>query len=301
MLAEKTYSLTKESTFSSKVSDYAAFIKLRLAVLVVFSAVIGFIIGSSESIDWFRLLILTLGGFLVTGSSNGFNQIIEKDLDKLMDRTADRPLPQGRMRVSEAFWIALTMGIVGIALLWFYMNPMSGILGATALILYTLVYTPLKRKTPFAVFVGAFPGAIPPMLGWVAATEGFGHIGFYAFLLFVIQFMWQFPHFWAIAWVMDDDYKKAGFRMLPSKGGRDKSSAFQVLVYTLFLVPISLSPVLYGMAGTWSGLIILICSILFALQAYKLYRDCSIKAASQLMFGSFIYLPIVQLAIMMNI
>jgi len=210
-----------------------------------------------------------------------------------------RPLPQGRMSTTEALLIAAIMGFTGIIILWVYMNPMSGILGALALLLYTMAYTPLKRKTPFAVFVGAFPGAIPPMLGFVATTSGFGEIGFYAWLLFFVQFMWQFPHFWAIAWVLDDDYKKAGFLMLPS-GKRDKASAFQVLVYTLFLLPISLTPVFFKMSGSISAIIILICGILFLWQAYNLYKECSVKAAKQLMFGSFAYLPLVQLAIMIG-
>lgn len=283
----------------SKVQDYAQFIKLRLSSLVVLSAAIGFVIGSHD-VNWGKMFLLILGGFLVTGSSNGFNQIIEKNLDKLMDRTQNRPLPQGRMGMNESIALASIMGILGIVILWVFMNPLSGILGAIALILYTVVYTPLKRVTPFAVFVGAFPGAVPPLLGYVASTSGFGIIPFEAWILFVVQFMWQFPHFWAIAWVLDDDYKKAGFRMLPSLGGRDRSSAFQVLVYTLFLLPISLFPVLFGMSGIVSLIIISVCGAFFTYQAYKLYKECTIEAARKLMFGSFIYLPIVQMAVMIG-
>ena len=300
MLAEKNQTLERKNSLSGKLSDYVQFTKLRLSLLVVFSAGISFIIASHGTVNWASLAWLITGGFLVTGSSNGFNQIIEKDLDKLMDRTANRPLPQGRMSVTEGLIVSGIMGIMGISILYHFMNPLSGILGAMALLLYTVVYTPLKRVTPFAVFVGAFPGAIPPMLGWVATQQGFGEITFPAFLLFVVQFMWQFPHFWAIAWVMDDDYKKAGFRMLPSPGGRDKSSAFQAFTYTLFLLPISLSPVFFGVAGKASAAVILIAGCIFAWQAYRLYRDCSTKAASKLMFGSFIYLPIVQLALLIG-
>ncbi len=283
----------------SKVQDYVQFVKLRLASLVVLSAVIGFVIGS-EQVNWSKMLLLILGGFLVTGASNGFNQIIEKNLDKLMNRTQNRPLPQERMSINESFMLASLMGIAGIAVLTIFMNPMSGILGALALVLYTLVYTPLKRVTPFAVFVGALPGAIPPLLGCVAATSGFGEIKFAAWLMFAVQFMWQFPHFWAIAWVLDDDYKKAGFRMLPSLGGRNKSSAFQVLVYTLFLLPISLFPVFFGMSGIVSAFVISACGGLFAYQAYILFKECTVEAARRLMFGSFIYLPVVQLAVMIG-
>ena len=288
----------------SKVRDYAQFMKLRLASLVVMSAAFSFVIGSrlngATAFSWSKMLLLVLGGFLVTGSSNGFNQIIEKNLDKLMNRTQNRPLPQDRMSFNESFIFASIMGITGILILWIFMNPMSGILGFSALVLYTVVYTPLKRVTPFAVFVGAFPGAIPPLLGCVAATQGFGSFTTEAWILFCVQFMWQFPHFWAIAWVLDDDYKKAGFRMLPSLGGRNKSSAFQVLVYTLFLVPISLFPVIYGMSGSISAIIITLCGTFFCYQAYNLYKECTVEAARKLMFGSFFYLPIVQIAVMVG-
>ena len=299
MRTEELNTSEKQIANPGKVRDYAQFLKLRLAALVVLSAAFSFVIGSHQ-VNWNKMLLLILGGFLVTGSSNGFNQIIERNLDKLMHRTHMRPLPQERMTIIESFILALTMGITGISILWIFMNPMSGILGLTALLLYTLVYTPLKRITPFAVFVGAIPGAIPPLLGYVASTSGFGEITFQAWILFAVQFMWQFPHFWAIAWVLDDDYKKAGFQMLPSLGGRDKSSAFQILVYTLFLLPISLFPVMFHMSGFISAIIILICGIFFTYQAYTLYKECTIEAARKLMFGSFIYLPVVQIAVMLG-
>lgn len=297
MLAEKIYTEKEIVSISSKLADYIQFAKLRLSSLVVFSAAIGFAI-ASENIDWQRLFWLVIGGFLVTASSNGFNQIIERNLDKLMTRTENRPLPQGRMSLQEAFFLASSMGISGIAILGVLMNPLSGILAAAALMLYVLVYTPLKPISPFAVFAGAFPGAIPPMLGCVAATEGFGHITMSAWILFIIQFIWQFPHFWAIAWVMDEDYKKAGFRMLPSPAGKGKSSSFQILIYTLFLLPISLSPVVFKMSGTLSAIIISVSGLFFIYQAYRLYKNGTVKAAQHLMFGSFIYLPLVQLTIM---
>ncbi len=282
---------------SSKLKDYALFAKMRLASLVVFSAVICYCISVKE-IDWFKLTMLTIGGFLVTASSNGFNQITEKDLDKLMDRTSNRPLPQGRMSVTEGYIVASVFGIAGIIILHIYINPLSALLGLLALFLYTVVYTPLKLKTPLAVFVGAFPGAMPPLLGCVAATEGFGSITPQAIVMFLTQFMWQFPHFWAIAWVMHDDYKKAGFHMLPSLGGRDKSSAFQTFIYALMLIPVSLMPVFFKMSGTASAVVIVMMGGYFAWQAYTLYKTQSIKAAQQLMFGSFVYLPVVQLAVL---
>jgi protoheme IX farnesyltransferase len=303
--AEQVHIIEKSAPTSSKLSDYGQFIKLRLSALVVFSAAVSFAVGSNIGkpglpLDWQKLFWLIIGGFLVTGSSNGFNQIIERELDKLMSRTSNRPLPQKRMGVPEALLIASATGIAGVVILWVFMNPLSGILGFLALFLYTLVYTPLKRKTPFAVFVGAFPGAIPPLLGYVASTDSPGHIGIQALVMFSVQFIWQFPHFWAIAWVVDEDYRKAGFRMLPS-GERDKASAFQVLVYTLFLIPISLFPVFFQMSGTVSAFVILGAGIFFCYQAYVLYKECTVEAARKLMFGSFLYLPLVQLAVLFRI
>jgi heme o synthase len=301
MLAENIKTVENRVGVMHKIRDYAQFMKMRLASIVVLSAAISFAIAANNSpVDYNTMLLLILGGFMVTGASNGFNQIIERNLDKLMTRTQNRPLPQERMTTSESFILATVMGIIGIFILWKYMNPLSGILGALALVLYTIVYTPLKRITPFAVFVGAIPGAIPPMLGYVAASKGFGEIKFQAWILFLVQFVWQFPHFWAIAWVLDDDYKKAGFRMLPSLGGRDKSSAFQVLVYTLFLLPFSLLPVMFGMCGTLSAIIITVSGIAFLYFAYKLYKECTVESARALMFASFIYLPIVQLAVLIG-
>lgn len=297
MQTENINTIEKVEAQPSKLRDYAMLMKFRLASLVVFSAAIAYA-AAVEHVNWTHMAWLVLGGFLVTGSSNAFNQIIERDLDKLMTRTQNRPLPQERITVIEAMVLASVCGIAGISILWIFMNPLSGILGLLALLLYTVVYTPLKRVTPFAVFVGAFPGAIPPLLGCVAATEGFGSVPLIGWILFAGQFIWQFPHFWAIAWVLDDDYKKAGFKMLPSPGGRDKGSAFQVLVYTLFLYPISLMPVMFHFSGFYSSLIISFCSIYFLYQAYILYKQCTVEAARKLMFGSFFYLPAIQLAVL---
>jgi len=283
-------------TAKLNIRDIAAFCKLRLATLVVMSAAFCFVL-ASENVNYSQLLILIAGGFLVTASSNGFNQIIERNLDKLMTRTQNRPLPSGRMSLNQAYFIATSLGVIGIILLWIFINPLSGVLGTLALVLYTFVYTPMKQKTPFAVFIGAFPGAIPPMLGYVAVS---GEMSLAAVIVFSVQFMWQFPHFWAIAWVLDDDYKKAGFYLLPSRGGRDKSSAFQVLIYTLCLLPISLMPIVFNISGTIAAIIIIICGIVFIAQAIKLYSKCDVKSAQQLMFGSFFYLPVVQIALMID-
>jgi protoheme IX farnesyltransferase len=289
LLADKTYTETKIS-LASKVRDYALFIKLRLASLVVISAIAGYLLAAGTAgVDSTILFYLIVGGFLITGSSNGFNQIIERDLDKKMDRTKNRPLPKGTMSVTEGMIIAIITGIAGVSLLWM-INPLSGILGILALFLYVAIYTPLKRITPLAVFVGAFPGAIPPMLGWVAHS---GTFGLEAGILFAVQFMWQFPHFWAIAWVLHDDYKKGGFSLLPSKGGRDDKSAFQIMLYSLFMIPAALLPWWWDITGNVSAFLVVLAGVAFALPAMKLYRTRDNKDARRVMFFSFIYLPVV--------
>jgi protoheme IX farnesyltransferase len=281
----------------SKARGFVMLTKFRLSFLVVLSAVISYFTISPE-INTLKLIGIIIGGFLVTGAANGINQVIEKDLDKLMTRTSNRPLPQNILTKSEALFFCLLMAFAGTFILGYYVNVLSGLLGALSVILYTSVYTPLKRKTPFSVFVGAFPGAIPTLIGAVAGSDGFGEFSFHAWLLFAVQFMWQFPHFWAIAWVMHDDYQKAGFFMLPSLGGRDKSSAFQVVIYTLFLIPVSLLPQIFGVANLISGLFVFVFGFYFLLQAITLYLKMDLSSARRLMFGSFLYLPLVQLAIM---
>ncbi len=297
MLTEKSISTEQNFSVSAKIKDYNLLTKFRLSSLVVFSAAIGFVIGSKGDFYFSQMLWLILGGFLVTGSSNAFNQIIERDLDKLMDRTKNRPLPAGRMSVIEAMVAAVLMGGAGILILWIFMNPLCGLLSGLSLLIYTLVYTPSKRFTPFSVFIGAIPGAFPPLLGYVAARN---EIGMEALLLYFIQFIWQFPHFWAIAWVMDDDYKKAGFKMLPSPGGRDRNTAFQTMAYTVCLVPLALLLHFFGMSSVWSALLVAATGIFFAVPSFSLYKNLDIKSARKLMFGSFIYLPVVQIILMID-
>jgi protoheme IX farnesyltransferase len=292
---EKTIALSKNPSFSAKMQDYAQLTKMRLASLVVFSAAMGFMMAPGK-LDIALLGLLILGGFLVTGAANGLNQILEREPDKLMSRTVLRPLPDNRMSVSEALIVCLLMGISGVFILTYYMNVLSGLLGLAAIVLYAGVYTPLKRVTPFAVFVGAIPGAIPPMLGWVAAT---GNIGAEGLLQFCIQFIWQFPHFWAIAWVLDEDYKKAGFNLLPT-GQRDKGSALQTVLYTMSLVPLGIMPFVFGVSGWVSMIAILLITFYFTYKSWLLYRDCSIETAKGLMYASFLYLPVVQIAMVMD-
>ena len=299
MTTEELTTASTGVTFMGKIKDYSEFLKLRLASLVVLSSIICYGLAATD----FSLSILAaliVGGTLLTGASNGFNEIIERDLDALMDRTKNRPLPTSKMSLVEAYVVASLFGIAGIGILGWFINPMCGILGLAAIVLYAVVYTPLKQKTPFAVFVGAFPGSIPPMLGCVAATEGFGQITLLALLMFSVQFIWQFPHFWAIAWRVNDDYLKAGFKMLPSAGGRDKATAFQIVVYTIGLIPVSLLPTFFGYTGVISGIVAVVAGIIFTKQAIDLYRSLSAEDAKKLMFGSFVYLPAVQLAYLLD-
>lgn len=275
--------------------DIAILFKFRLTLLVVISAVLGFFMGTSGVSDM-RLFILCVGGFLLTGGSNGLNQVWEKEWDKLMIRTQNRPIPKGRLTPLQAIIISSLAGIAGIALLWIGINAASGILGLFAFFSYVFLYTPLKRVSSLAVFVGAFPGAIPPMLGYVAATNDFG---IEAGLLFAMQFMWQFPHFWAIAWVAHEDYERGGYRLLPFNQGRTKKSAFQIFIYSLFLIPVSLLPWAVPpdrpLVGNIAAVVAFLSGAVMAWYAYKLYRSCDVKDARMLMFASFFYLPIVQL------
>jgi heme o synthase len=296
-MQDKSLVLPGSVSFSSKIQDYVQLTKFRLSSLVVFSAAMGFVIATSGNFSWSKLLLLMLGGFLVTGGSNGINQVIERDLDKLMKRTANRPLPAGRMTVTEATFASVIMGFTGVVILWLGMNMICGLLSLVSLLIYAFVYTPAKRITSFSVLIGAIPGAFPPLLGWVAARN---EIGMEALVLYAVQFIWQFPHFWAIAWVLHDDYQKAGFKMLPSGTGRTKHSAFQALVYTFCLVPMALMPEVFGFTGTISTILMMLCGIYFTYQAVQLYRHCELKDAQRLMFGSFFYLPMVQLIWMVD-
>ncbi|MBC7915592.1 MAG: protoheme IX farnesyltransferase [Pyrinomonadaceae bacterium] len=281
------------------ISDFKKLIKLRLTFLVVFSASVSFLIGSKEqdSINWINWLILTIGGFLVTGAANGFNEIIEKDLDKLMKRTSDRPIPAGRMTTGQALVLSLFMGIAG-TLILVRLNFLTGVLSVFSIFLYAFLYTPAKRKSPIAVFIGAFPGALPPLIGYFAAFEN-PQISWIPIILFLIQFVWQFPHFWAIAWVLDDDYKKAGFRLLPTTK-RDKTSAFITFLSTLILIPVSILPTIMGFGGYIIGIVSLVLSLIFSWLAFRLLKNLDIASAQKVMFGSFFYLPIVQVVLLFD-
>lgn len=292
---------TNTFSFKSTYTDFKAITKAGLAISVVFSSIAGFILGIEvfQSSTWVVLLKLALGGYCMVGASNAYNQVIEKDLDALMDRTKNRPVPSGRMTSNTALFIASLLTIIGLVLLY-TINPKTAMFGAISIFLYTSVYTPLKTVTPLSVFVGAFPGAIPFMLGWVAAT---GNFGIEAGTLFLIQFFWQFPHFWAIGWFLFEDYEKAGFFMLPS-GKKDKSTALQTILYTVWLIIASLLPVL-GFTGALyitpiAAIVVFLLGLWMLFYAVRLYKLRTAKAARTLMLVSVSYITLLQIVYILD-
>jgi len=296
MISEQTHPVSI-LTALSKAKPYVELLKLRLSGLVAFSCAFGYGLATRGNVNWLTLAMLTLGGFLLSGASVCINQIIEKDLDKLMSRTMHRPLPTNRVSTSDAIWFALVCMGMSFAILLIFTNPLTVALSFVSMVLYSFVYTPLKRVGPIAVFVGAIPGALPPLLGWIAAT---GTISHEAMIIFGIQFIWQFPHFWAIAWVADDDYKRAGFKLLPSGGGKDLNTAIQIMVYTLFLIPLGLLPAKFGITGLNSAIVATVCGAAFLAQTFALMKTGNRQSALRIMFGSFLYLPIVQISYLLD-
>src|SRR5690554_2351318 len=277
----------------SSLRNFKEITKFRLSISVLFSSVAGYLLGA-DNIDFFVLFLLCVGGYAMVGASNVFNQIVERDLDAMMDRTKDRPLPAGRMTVRSAFVLGVLLTVVGVGVLY-SINPITAMFGAISIFMYVSLYTPLKTRTPLSVFVGAFPGAIPFMLGWVAAT---GKFGIEPGTLFMVQFFRQFPHFWAIGWFLFDDYKKGGFYMLPN-GKRDKGTAGQVFLCCIWTVLVSLIPVL-GITGRlyltpFSGVLIGALGAGLLYYALRLYREKTDKAAKQLMLASVSYITLLQI------
>ncbi len=286
--------LVKEA-LAERLGVYIELIKLKLTLAVVFSGVFGYCL-ASQSVVWWKVVVLVIASIAITGAANIINQIIEKDSDRFMKRTAVRPLPTGRATVTEAAWVSLVLFSLSVFLFVYTFNIRAASLAVLSLLLYGFVYTPLKRRGQIAVFIGALPGAFPPMIGWVAATNQFGWA---PGILFAIQFFWQFPHFWAIGWLAFDEYKKAGIQMMPGKA-KDSDTAFRIMLYTLFLVPVGWLPYMLGMTGIHSAFIAMIGGILFLAQTFHLMRTCTDKAALQMMFGSLIYLPVVQIVYLLD-
>lgn len=294
-----TYLTGFRSALGVRVRAYVALVKLRLTLLVVFSAIFGYMMAPNVvGMDVVTVLWLSLGGFLVTGAANTMNQVIEAEHDRLMTRTQNRPLAVGVISPSEALVLAILMGAGGVAVLGLMFEGLvPALLGIIAMMSYAFVYTPLKRITPLGVMVGAFPGAMPALIGWAAAT---GSLPIEAWALFILQFIWQFPHFWAIGWLLHDDYSKAGFKMLPGNTGRSAYTATMTLIYTTLLIPASFMPYVLGMIGPWTLAVLLVAALGFTAQAYMLLRARTLKAASRLMFGSFLYLPVVQISMLVD-
>lgn len=296
MIASQIHTLTGFPFVIAKSKAFLELLKFRLSFLVAFSCIFGYML-ASPVVNWTILIMLFFGGFLLSGASVIINQIIEKDLDAMMTRTMNRPLPTLRVSHQEAIVFCIICLLTGTSILYYYTNILTTALSLLSLLLYSFVYTPLKRVGPVAVFVGAIPGALPPLLGWTAST---GMITHEALIIFGIQFIWQFPHFWAIAWVADDDYKKAGFKLLPSGGEKDLNTAIQIMIYTMCLIPLGLLPASFGITGINSAIVATACGTLFFAQTFSLMRSGERKAALKIMFGSFLYLPIVQISYLLD-
>jgi heme o synthase len=290
----------------NKIKDYFQLIKLSLSIMVVFSSVVSFMLspGYEDYKDkLFRIIMLFAGGMLVTGSANAINQVVEKDTDAMMKRTAKRPIAAGRMSVQEGWAFAVVTGALGIFIFGNYFNWLSAGLAAFSLFLYAFIYTPLKKVSSIAVLVGAVPGALPCLIGWAAGDDKLSMGGW---VLFGIQFFWQFPHFWAIAWIAHTDYSTAGFKLLPSDKGPTKFTALQTVIYSLLLLPATLIPYFIGMceynsvAGMIGLVLVVIANVFMIMRCVNLYRKMDVPSARKVMFGSYMYLPVVLLALLMS-
>jgi protoheme IX farnesyltransferase len=297
MIYGKTHKIGLYGILGMKLRSYLELVKPRLSFLVAFSSAFGYILSQKGSPDLGTMMLFSFGGFMISGSAIVVNQILEREYDKVMKRTMSRPIPTGRISVQEAAGYAVLLGIGGLILLLVYTNLLTVALSILSFVLYSFVYTPLKRVGSISVFVGAFPGAFPPLIGWAA---GSGVISLEALIIFGIQFIWQFPHFWAIAWLADEDYKKAGFKLLPGNGKKDLKTAINIMIYTLFLLPLALLPAKFGVTGLNSAIVATVCGVLFLAQTFNLMKDNSRKSALKIMYGSFLYLPIVQIAYLID-
>jgi heme o synthase len=298
MEENKTIADSKSFAVASKVKDYFQLMKFTLSFMVVFSTVVSFLIAPYElrySMPTMLLvLLLFVAGLLITGSANTINQVLEKDTDALMKRTASRPIASGRMSVTEGYIFAIVTGVTGIGMMWLFFNLNSALVGAASLFIYGFVYTPLKKVNSIAVLVGALPGALPCLIGWVAAMDNFAVEGW---VLFGIQFLWQFPHFWAIAWLAHEDYTNAGFKLLPGKLGPTKFTAIQTIMYSSLMIPIGVLPYFYHMSGKTSMYILLACNLWMVYTSIMLYLKMDKAAARKVMFSSYFYLMIVFLSL----
>ena len=293
----KTVASNPVNIVSQKVQDFGELVKFKLNLTVVFSAVMAYLIAATGTVNWVAVMILALGGFFVAGAANALNQVLERDYDKLMKRTADRPIAAGRMSVSERVLTAGLLGILGLMLLALF-NPWASFFGMMALLSYAFLYTPMKRISPAAIAIGAFPGALPMLIGCVAFQHELTSL---ALALFALQFFWQFPHFGAISWLGFEDYQKAGFKFVATKNGeRDTTIGIQGFIYALCLVPVGWLPWYSGYTGTTSAIFLSILAILYAYFGWNLHKNNDRKSAMQLMFSSFFYLPLALFALLLD-
>lgn len=296
MLQQDSVKHTSSFTIASKIRDYMLLVKFSLSFMVVFSAVISYLLAPRVvAYDWTMIMLLFVGGLLVTGSANAVNQVMEKDTDAMMKRTAKRPIASGRMSSSEGWAFAILSLILGLFILYVYFNALSALIALVSWFLYAFMYTPLKKVSSISVLVGAVPGALPCLIGWAAGQDELSAGGW---VLFAIQFFWQFPHFWAIAWIAHKDYTNAGFKLMPSVEGPTKYSAIQSIIYSMLLIPVGFAPWIIGMSGSISAWIVLAANLFMVWQSIRLYREMETKAARRVMFSSYIYLPIVLLALL---
>jgi len=285
-----------ERILINKLRDYSQLIKPSLSIMVVFSSVISYLLAPKVvEYDWKMIVLLFVTGLLVTGSANAINQVVEKDTDAMMKRTAKRPVASGRMTVAEGWAFAIITGVIGVFMLGNFFNWLSAGIALFSLFLYAFIYTPLKKVSSISVLVGAVPGALPCLIGWAAGNDALSLGGW---VLFSLQFMWQFPHFWAIAWIAHKDYTKAGFKLLPSELGPTKYTAIQTIIYSLLLIPVGVIPYFIGMSGTVSLVIVALANVFMVWRCVQLYRNMDVPSARRVMFSSYIYLPIVLLALL---
>jgi heme o synthase len=282
---------------ASKLKDYLQLIKFTLSFMVVFSCVVSYLLVPGVQFDFLLVLELFIAGLLITGSANALNELIEKDTDSLMKRTSGRPIAAGRMTVQEGKMFAIITGTTGVLMMWLCFNPESALLGLFSLLLYAFVYTPLKKINSISVLIGAFPGALPCLIGWVAGSGAFTAGGW---ILFGIQFLWQFPHFWAIAWVAHKDYERAGFKLLPGTEGPTKFTAFQSIIYSMIMIPVGLLPFYFHISGGIALWIVLGCNLCMVLLSILLFIKMNVRAARRVMFGSYFYLMIVLLSLLVD-
>ena len=301
MLREEPINVKQQPLLMARVKDYSQLLKPNLSVMVVFSSVIGYLLAPGIPFIWSNVLLLFLGGILVTGGANTINQILEREGDALMTRTMYRPIPDGRMGTAEAWTVAAISGFGGAFILGYFFNPLAGVLSFISLLLYGFAYTPMKRINPIAVLIGAIPGALPPLLGWVAATGTLtGTLGLGGWILFLIQFFWQFPHYWAIGWVGYDEYKKAGISMLPSQERTSRFTAIQCMYYSLILIPLAVVPRVVELTGNIGMWVMMAAGIMYFIASVMFYKKNDYPSAKRVMFASFIYLPVVLLALLFD-